>query len=60
MLFLKIAYIINEKGRLFMIERLQNITTKYQELVEELTHDDVLQDYNKLRKSRLRRDSFKI
>ena len=33
-----------------MIERLQNITTKYQELVEELTHEDVLQDYNKLRK----------
>lgn len=33
-----------------MIERLQNITDKYQELVEELTHEDVLQDYNKLRK----------
>ena len=33
-----------------MIERLQNITAKYQELVEELTHEDVLQDYNKLRK----------
>ena len=33
-----------------MIERLQNIQTKYQELVEELTHEDVLQDYNKLRK----------
>ena len=33
-----------------MIERLQNITAKYQELVEELTHADVLQDYNKLRK----------
>ena len=29
-----------------MIERLQNITAKYQELVEELTHEDVLQDYN--------------
>lgn len=33
-----------------MIERLRNIQTKYQELVEELTHEDVLQDYNKLRK----------
>ncbi len=33
-----------------MIERLQNIQTKYQELVEELTHEDVIQDYNKLRK----------
>ena len=33
-----------------MIERLQNIQAKYKELVEELTHEDVLQDYNKLRK----------
>ena len=33
-----------------MIERLQNITAKYQELIEELTNEDVLQDYNKLRK----------
>ena len=33
-----------------MIERLQNIQAKYKELVEELTHEDILQDYNKLRK----------
>ncbi len=33
-----------------MIERLQNIQVKYKELVEELTHEDILQDYNKLRK----------
>lgn len=33
-----------------MIERLQNIQAKYKELVEELTNEDILQDYNKLRK----------
>lgn len=33
-----------------MIERLQNIQAEYKELVEELTHEDILQDYNKLRK----------
>ena len=30
-----------------MIERLQNIQAKYKELVEELTHEDILQDYKK-------------
>ena len=33
-----------------MIERLQNIQAKYKELVEELTYEDILQDYNKVRK----------
>ena len=33
-----------------MIERLQNITAKYEELLEELTKSEVLQDYNLLRK----------
>ncbi|MDD5836136.1 MAG: peptide chain release factor 1 [bacterium] len=33
-----------------MKERLQNITAKYEELLEELTKSEVLQDYNLLRK----------
>ena len=33
-----------------MFERLNNIVKKYEELKEELTKEEVLTDYNKLRK----------